>query len=422
MADDVDLPENGEEPPATAKAKSSAGKSKAKRGRKRTGGRRKTAGKAKAGTGRTRNLRPYPAASFEDALPLGQAIQTFASGEKVRRLTLLGKMNKSPSSSATRLLITHSSRYGITVGSYAAEWLELTELGAIVTAPDTAPRARLEASFKLAIEGIEIFNYLYEQYRGKKLPSHEVMKDVVRESNLAVEDEQECIDLFIVNAKYLGLLQTLAGAETLLPLDHILDDAGKGGEQEPPVVKKGGLDAPKAPASGGRVPWSKICFYISPIGDEGTEIRKHADLFLGSLVEPALKDFGLEVVRADRIGEPGMITSQVIEHIMRARLVIVDMSYHNPNVFYEMALRHACKLPIVQITRKQDKLPFDINQMRTVVIDTTDIYTLVPKLETLRSEIATYVRTAISDDEAAMTPISVFFPGFSVTIPKEKAA
>jgi hypothetical protein len=94
-------------------------------------------------------------------------------------------------------------------------------------------------------------------------------------------------------------------------------------------------------------------------------------------------------VRADKIGEPGMIPGQVIEHIMRAKLVVVDMSYHNPNVFYEMALRHACRLPIVQISRKADRLPFDVNQMRTVVIDTTDIYALVPKLETYRSEIAT---------------------------------
>ena len=143
-------------------------------------------------------------------------------------------------------------------------------------------------------------------------------------------------------------------------------------------------------------------------------------MFLGSLVEPALKDFGLEVLRADKIGDPGMITSQVIEHIMRSRLVIVDMSYHNPNVFYEMALRHACRLPIVQITRKADRLPFDISQMRTVVIDTSDIYSLVLRLETFRSDSATQVRAALSEDEATMTPLSVFFPGFSVMLPKEK--
>ena len=38
-----------------------------------------------------------------------------------------------------------------------------------------------------------------------------------------------------------------------------------------------------------------------------------------------------------------------------------------------------------------------------VVIDTTDIYALVPKLETYRSEIATQVRGALAEGDAVMT-------------------
>jgi hypothetical protein len=157
-------------------------------------------------------------------------------------------------------------------------------------------------------------------------------------------------------------------------------------------------------------------FIITPIGDEGSEERKHADLFLISLIEPALKEFGLKIVRADKIGSPGMITSQVLEHVMRARLAIVDLSFHNPNAFYEMALRHACALPVVQIARKCDMPPFDVNQVRTAMIDTSDIYTLVPKLEIYRSEIATQVRAALIDGTTG-NPITVFFPGFKVTGP-----
>jgi len=42
-------------------------------------------------TPRSRQARPYPAAPFEEALTLAEAIQTYASGQRVRRLTLLGK-------------------------------------------------------------------------------------------------------------------------------------------------------------------------------------------------------------------------------------------------------------------------------------------------------------------------------------------
>lgn len=114
--------------------------------------------------------------------------------------------------------------------------------------------------------------------------------------------------------------------------------------------------------------FSKICFYISPIGKEDSEERRHADFLMEYIVKPAVKEFDLTVVRADQIGKPGMIGKQVIEHILKARLVIADLSFHNPNVFYELCLRHSTRLPTVQIKREVDNIPFDVNQYRTIPI------------------------------------------------------
>jgi hypothetical protein len=102
---------------------------------------------------RTRKTRPYPASSFEDAIPLAEAIQTHASGERVKRLTLLKQLEKSPTSSATKMLITNSSKYGLMKGSYVAEWLELTTLGKTATDPNATERQRLEARLQVAIKG-----------------------------------------------------------------------------------------------------------------------------------------------------------------------------------------------------------------------------------------------------------------------------
>ena len=93
-------------------------------------------------------------------------------------------------------------------------------------------------------------------------------------------------------------------------------------------------------------------------------------------------------------------------------MAIADLSYLNPNVFYEVALRHALRLPVVQLIRKADRLPFDVNQSRTLVFDTTDIYSLVPKLQTYRSEIATQARKALEDPESVGNPVSIFYPDF----------
>lgn len=366
-----------------------------------------------ADAGRTRQSRPYPASSFKDALPLGEAILKYAAGEKVRRLTLLQQMDKSPNSSGTKMMITNSGKYGITKGSYAAEHLELTDEGRNAVDPAKGPRVQRNAWFAMGIKGVEPFNLLYEQYKGKRLPEREVMKDVLRDSNVGVPDLDECVDTFTVNVKDLDMLRTIGGAETLVSIEQVIDEL-PGDSRASAAAKHVGSVIVLASTGDATPPrdWGRICFYITPIGAEESEQRKHSDLFMSSLIQPALDELGLTVVRADKIGDPGMITSQVLEYLKKSRLAIADLSYLNPNVFYEVALRHALRLPVVQLIRKADRLPFDVNQSRTLVFDTTDIYSLVPKLQTYRSEIATQARKALEDPESVGNPVSIFYPDF----------
>ena len=57
----------------------------------------------------------------------------------------------------------------------------------------------------------------------------------------------------------------------------------------------------------------RTCFVISPIGKEGSDVRTDADEFLELLVEPALERFDFNVVRADRIPRPTIITADIIK-------------------------------------------------------------------------------------------------------------
>ena len=61
-----------------------------------------------------------------------------------------------------------------------------------------------------------------------------------------------------------------------------------------------------------------------------------------------------------------MISKQIIEYILRSRLVIADLSYNNPNVFNELCLRHATGKPTVHVIKKGDKIPFDVGNFRTI--------------------------------------------------------
>lgn len=360
-----------------------------------------------------RAQRSFPASSFEEILEFAEEIFKIGSGQAVRRLTLFDHLGRSPESGTSRQLIINASRYGLTKGGVQAESLELTAEGYNAVNESAAPIERVKAHVNLAILNIEIFKRLYEKFCNTKIPSHAVLKDEVIAMGVEPDIAQEAVETFIVNLRFVGLLRTLSGAERIVSVDTLLSEIPS---VAPTSINQSIHNQSIAIINSEQAQYESTCFYIAPIGSEGSEPRKHSDLFLGSIVEPALAQFQLKVVRADMIDKPGVITRQIIDYIMRSRLVIADLSFHNPNVFYELALRHAVKLPIVQIVRASDSVPFDVNQMRTIHIDTTDIYSLVPRLETYRAEIANQVRRALEPDHVAETPISVYFPNMKVSI------
>lgn len=371
---------------------------------------------------RRRTARLFPAMSFAEALFLGNAIQTHGAGQEIRRLTLFEALNRSPEGGTTRKLITSSGQYGITTGAYNAEFLALTPNGAIATDPDYAESAKLKAKFDLAIANIAPFNSVYEKYKGNRLPTVEVLRDAAREASVGEELVAECVETFLANARELGLIRTIAGSEHLMPIEGVLERVSDDTESEHDQSQDA-EDAPLAPVATPRTPkpaqksaakggLHKTCFVISPIGSADSLERKHANLVLSALIEPALAELDLEVIRADGISKPGLITGQVIDHIAKAALVIADLSFANPNVYYELALRHAVRKPVVQLIRTGDKLPFDVGQYRTVEIDMTDIYVLVPQLDLHRQEITRQARAAMADGGNTESPLSQFYPAF----------
>ena len=114
----------------------------------------------------------------------------------------------------------------------------------------------------------------------------------------------------------------------------------------------------------------KVCFVICPIGKEGSEIRIRSDLTFKYIIKPIVQEFGYHPIRADHINESGMITNQIIDYIIDSALVIADLTDSNPNVFYELAIRHIVEKPYIQMMKSDQPIPFDISGMRTIRFDT----------------------------------------------------
>ncbi|TVL34185.1 hypothetical protein AYI95_06080 [Shewanella xiamenensis] len=94
----------------------------------------------------------------------------------------------------------------------------------------------------------------------------------------------------------------------------------------------------------------------------------------------------LDVVRADEISLPGTITTDIITRIMHSDYVIADVTFPNPNVFYELGLRHACRPGTVIIKDKSGpSVPFDIAHLRYVEYENT-----TAGLKSLSQQLGTY--------------------------------
>lgn len=91
------------------------------------------------------------------------------------------------------------------------------------------------------------------------------------------------------------------------------------------------------------------------------------------LIKPALllADPTLEVIRADEVAEQGTVTTDILTRLMYNDLVIVDISYPNPNVFYELGVRHACRPGTIIIRDKamDGVAPFDVHHERHIIYE-----------------------------------------------------
>lgn len=189
-----------------------------------------------------RGPKTYPTLPFEEALTLAKTIHDEGVSGRLRRLTLFDRLGRSPDSGPSRQLVTTSSRYGLTKGSYKAETLELTESGRAIAAEVPNLTNIRESVFDCAITKFAPFQQLYEKLRNQKIPANDVLLNEFRQLGIEAADCQDAAGVFVANAQYVGLIQQRSGSERLLPIEQVLEETGDS-------TKERQAAAPVSPAS-----------------------------------------------------------------------------------------------------------------------------------------------------------------------------
>lgn len=164
----------------------------------------------------------------------------------------------------------------------------------------------------------------------------------------------------------------------------------------------------------------KTCFVIMPFGSDRihpvTKERIDFDAVYRDLIEPAATEANLTCIRSDKISESGLIHYDMINRIMRADIAIVDITTGNPNVLYELGVRHTARRSgTIVMHQHGDAIPFNINGIRVM-----NYHAIANEhdLNEDRAALVTTLKTALAGMHTDSL-VHTLIPGLNMTRPSQ---
>jgi len=113
-----------------------------------------------------------------------------------------------------------------------------------------------------------------------------------------------------------------------------------------------------------------MCFVAMPFGKKSPAGTKEPLIDFDAIyhsVKQTVTDAGLECVRADFEASGGFIHRSMFERLLVAEYVIADLTLANPNVAYEVGVRHGSRAKATLLICAHEfigQLPFDLRPLR----------------------------------------------------------
>ncbi|VVB64873.1 Uncharacterised protein [uncultured archaeon] len=170
--------------------------------------------------------------------------------------------------------------------------------------------------------------------------------------------------------------------------------------------------------------YKAICFVAMPFG-------KKSDLAIGKEIDfdriyrlsikPAIEEAGLEPLRGDEEETGGIIHTAMFARLLLSEYAVADLTLANPNVFYELGIRHAARpFTTVPIYANIHPLPFDVAMVRAIGYHLDNGIISEEAAKDLKFEIQNRLQQAINGPPTKDSPLFQLIPSYpTIDLPHE---
>jgi hypothetical protein len=157
-----------------------------------------------------------------------------------------------------------------------------------------------------------------------------------------------------------------------------------------------------------------LCFILMPFGSKPDPTgRPNIDFnrVYEEAIKPAVEHAGMEPLRADEEKTGGIIHKPMFERLLLCEYAVADLTTANPNVFYELGVRHTARPCTTQpIFAKHQPIPFDVNFLRALPYDLGENNAFgTAQATALRDELGKRLRDLRDDSSPDTQPDSPIF-------------
>ena len=160
----------------------------------------------------------------------------------------------------------------------------------------------------------------------------------------------------------------------------------------------------------------QVCFVDMPFGkkaDPRSGLEIDFDPIYEMAIRPGVEEAGLFAVRGDQELTGGIIHTAMFARLLLSEFVVADLTTANPNVFYELGVRHSAKpYTTIPIFCTVSELPFDVSLVRAIPYELEGGVLTPAAAEKLRDALRERIETALTGPVTRDSPLFQLFERF----------